>query len=347
MKDVIDICKKNKLINVYKFFFILFIVCLHSSIIFSETYFVRGYLGVEFFFMVSGFFLAKSYICNPEISPFRWIVNKAKKIYPVFLSSLVLLLLAKYVILSHSSMQVSWQEFLIENSGILYEVLFLNRSGLSYYMLNPPDWFLSAMMIIGFVLYTLLKFLNRTVLHGILFAGIIFFTYYIIKTAGSLDVHTGNVVGWVDISLLRSFISMAIGIELFLLLKKLKVIQNYYVASFAEGFTLFGCFEFLVNRQHAMTDWIVFFLYALLIWTCYACHGFFHRFFSKPFFTYWGQYSTSLYLTHWFINQYGHHFWGGYWSIGIYVLSSVCFAVIFQKSIDRLMKICQVKNECG
>lgn len=339
MKAIETILKKNALIDVYKFFFILGIVCLHSSIIFTETYFVRCYLGVEFFFMISGLFLARSYFCYPARSSFQWIVGKAKRIYPIFLPSLLLLLLAKFVFLFSSVAEMSWKEFLIENSAIFYEIFFLNRSGLNYYMLNPPDWFLSAMILTGFVLYNLLKFLNRTILHCFLLVGIIYFTYYIIQTAGSLDVHTGVVAGFVDISLLRSFVSMSVGIEVFFLMKHLPVLRNYYLASLIEGMLLLGCLGVFINQKHSSTDWIVLFLFPLLIWSCYACRGFFHDLLSKRIFIYLGQFSTSLYLTHWFVNQYGQFVWGSYWSIGIYVFFSLCFAVLFQKLLNNIVKI--------
>ena len=54
--------KHNGIISLWKFIFSLVIMIYHAKIFFPEEnipIFRGGYIGVEFFFLVSGFFLAK------------------------------------------------------------------------------------------------------------------------------------------------------------------------------------------------------------------------------------------------------------------------------------------------
>ena len=54
--------KRNGEIDILRAFFAIIILIYHSHIIYlkSANCFIRGYLGVEFFFLVSGYYLAKN-----------------------------------------------------------------------------------------------------------------------------------------------------------------------------------------------------------------------------------------------------------------------------------------------
>lgn len=51
---------KNSLIELYRFLFAMWVVWYHSFFVFKNQYFNHGYIAVEFFFVLSGFFLIKS-----------------------------------------------------------------------------------------------------------------------------------------------------------------------------------------------------------------------------------------------------------------------------------------------
>lgn len=54
--------KRNGEIDILRAAFAIIILIYHCHIIYlkSANYFIRGYLGVEFFFLVSGYYLAKN-----------------------------------------------------------------------------------------------------------------------------------------------------------------------------------------------------------------------------------------------------------------------------------------------
>lgn len=51
---------RNSLLELYRFLFALWVVWYHGFFIFKNQYFSHGYIAVEFFFILSGFFLIKS-----------------------------------------------------------------------------------------------------------------------------------------------------------------------------------------------------------------------------------------------------------------------------------------------
>lgn len=51
---------KNSLIEFYRYLFAMWVVWYHSFFVFKNQYFNHGYIAVEFFFILSGFYLLKS-----------------------------------------------------------------------------------------------------------------------------------------------------------------------------------------------------------------------------------------------------------------------------------------------
>lgn len=93
--------KRNGLIDFYRFIFSLVIVFHHAMWldgvvdISTQVVFLGGYSAVEFFFIVSGLFLAKkAYSCQEsnEVGKRTWheIINRIKTLYPAFLVAFII-----------------------------------------------------------------------------------------------------------------------------------------------------------------------------------------------------------------------------------------------------------------
>lgn len=83
--------KRNNSVEALRFFFIC-VICLwhfHSY----ATWIKHGYIAVEFFFMLSGFYLYKSYKKHPEVGGLDYTMHRVKKFLPPFLIAYLLLLL--------------------------------------------------------------------------------------------------------------------------------------------------------------------------------------------------------------------------------------------------------------
>ena len=59
-QNTIQKTKRNGLLELYRFLFALWVVWYHGFFIFKTEYFNHGYIAVEFFFILSGFYVLKS-----------------------------------------------------------------------------------------------------------------------------------------------------------------------------------------------------------------------------------------------------------------------------------------------
>lgn len=144
--------------------------------------FHEGFLGVSFFFILSGFVLSFAYnerIMNRKISFSEYFVARIARIYPLHLFTLIIALPFTLVKMFHG-------EFLIESLKITLNGLLLQSwvpKSEFYFSLNAPSWSISN----EFFFYTLFPFLvllfktpqNR-------WLGGINNTYYCIYIAGKL-----------------------------------------------------------------------------------------------------------------------------------------------------------------
>ena len=80
--------KVSYLLDLYKLAAIFFVVLLHSGV--SNRY-VHGYIAVDFFFVVAGFFLGQKIVRNSLNLPVNYLVGKFKKFLPTHVVSLLAL----------------------------------------------------------------------------------------------------------------------------------------------------------------------------------------------------------------------------------------------------------------
>ena len=86
--------KRNGEIDILRAVFAIIILIYHSHIIYlkSANYFIRGYLGVEFFFLVSGYYLAKNAKTSGTSvadASVRYVFNRFFSIISIYLISLI------------------------------------------------------------------------------------------------------------------------------------------------------------------------------------------------------------------------------------------------------------------
>ena len=84
--------QRNWLIEAFRFLAAAFIVLFHFEWLYLgfPVYMGHEYIWVEFFFCLSGYFLAKSQMRHPGREPVPYVISRLKKLYPLFAMSFVL-----------------------------------------------------------------------------------------------------------------------------------------------------------------------------------------------------------------------------------------------------------------
>ena len=162
---------KNGKIEVLRFLFCISVIFFHCARILnipiqvnlgsiSFNFFSHGYIGVEFFFLVSGYFMAGS--VNKKQSAgacsdlgretLEFMKHKVWGIFPYHIAAFVILFIFSVII-------DSWG--VTEMIANLYKsipgMLFLQKFGFNFYNLNSVEWYISAMFIAMLVLYPLCR----------------------------------------------------------------------------------------------------------------------------------------------------------------------------------------------
>jgi len=245
----------------WKGIFALCIVLLHveATIFNDQRYFETCFLAVDAFFMMSGFLFAKS-IANtsPEnISPFPYVLNRIRKIYPIYIISLLLLIV--FICCTGGV------ESIISNYySIVVEALMLQMTGIfPPGVLNVPDWYVSSLFISLLALLVILKHYPKAFKITIVFAPIALYSY--IARIGTLDVHFSRSTFTFDGNL-RAVAGICLGILIYQLIDSgcIKKFPKLAVL-FVELILLSILANLLFRNTHSMQNFYFLFVFPILL----------------------------------------------------------------------------------
>lgn len=159
----------------------------------------HGYLAVDVFFILSGFFLYRSATKREAANSLDYTWNKVKRFYPETIVVLVPLLV------------ISWSRVLKEPHRLLNDLFFVTSSSVFGGGWNAPLWFLHIMILSGALLYPLCKNWPRISIPALLPSVFLFPMTYLLNI-GDGRLECSGVIGPFDCSLLRGLSEMSLGI---------------------------------------------------------------------------------------------------------------------------------------
>lgn len=190
---------KNYSIEFYRIVFTLIICLHHAGAFFGVDFIKHGYLCVEFFFMLTGFFLMKSFNKENTHDLFSFIAKRFKRLAPDYIFALFVLIIA--IALFHTQK--------INFIRILLELLFLQNSGLfTMGGYNYPCWYLSVLIVGSAMIYCLLS-INKRIILPVLGCLSFFGFSYIFNYLPNIE-NWGSPHG-IYVPLLRGLVEMTFG----------------------------------------------------------------------------------------------------------------------------------------
>ena len=225
--------KRNLTIDLLKFIFVLMIVLYHSRrlVVNDECtpMFVGGVFVVEFFFLTSGYFFARSatrkpYIDgeSPGVDTGRFMLHKISGFLPNYYVAWVIAFAVKHIY----SAPVSGSTLLDLANGI-WELLFLEMTGIGNgaYIVNSVTWYISAMLIVMLALYPLLRKHKDTFFYVIAPLIVMFAFGILYQDFRNLKKPYYFINGLIMKGTIRAFAEIALGCMIFKVSEGLKKIR--------------------------------------------------------------------------------------------------------------------------
>lgn len=206
---------KNGKIELLRFAFALIIACYHlgCSIQFSEERFKHGYMAVEFFFFVSGYFFAKSikkkYSSQVDDLPGESLKFMGRKYLSFAYDYIAVIIMTVIAWVPYFSL--TFKDWVIKVIGAVPTFLLVQMFGFRTAEWFVPVWYLSAMLIVMFILTPVMIKAGR--FYSLYIAPVVSLAILglIVNTSGGLNVS----ITWNEklpfASVLRAFAEISLG----------------------------------------------------------------------------------------------------------------------------------------
>lgn len=278
---------KNNSIEFLRFLFMSILVAWHGGF----HFFAHGYLVVEFFFILSGYFIYMSFIKKNK-GTLQYTVDKIKRTYVEYFIACIFMFV---LIFLHAYIYKHQLPTLDNIFMLISEILLLQNIGIFDGGFNYPLWYFSVLIWGGGGLYALLKYNKRLTINIILPLCTLLFYTYIFSKRDSIECWDKGIF---YIPMFRGLADMSIGIMTAKL--SLKILPGIKKSSLL--FDIISVISFIlllvvfyINKTY---DKYVIIFIPLLILNCVNNKGFLYRLLNQKWFSQLGGITYEMYLLH-------------------------------------------------
>ncbi len=202
--------KRNSYLDVMKFLFSIIIILYHT-----DVFFFGGYIVVEAFFMISGYFMMKSLgKSNSEdslgVATASFVAKKYKSIIFFLIPSAIIGCIAYIYIMPRDTKDVILQAVLM-----IFELAPMQVAGFTGFYTTGVAWYLSAMLLSLLIVYPLArKFKDTFSLVACPLASVLIYGF-LMYNAGNMDVPNSWINNMFNTGLLRGVAGLSAGCFLY------------------------------------------------------------------------------------------------------------------------------------
>ena len=273
---------------------------------------------VAFFFIISGYFLARKYY-SKKIANEKGAYNGAlytlehiKSLYPHYIFSLVVMFAYfcvrnVYYIYTDNSSAISLMAMLHKAFYLLPEIFMVQNIGFFDGGMNYPLWQVCALLICGYFIYSLLCYNEKLSIHIIFPLSIILIQVYLKHS--SVDLF--DTVGMVYIPLIRAFSAIAYGVLLYKFLN-----SEYYARHIIRHKLFLNCCSIvaLVSIFVLIDNNILFITGAFIMAALVNPNSWLNAVLNRKASRQFGEFSYAIYLNHalviWFVRDFKNKIFG-------------------------------------
>lgn len=208
--------RQNGELNLLRFVFSVIILIFHWNLTFNYGVVKNGNIGVEFFFILNGFFMARSAEKKKLDSPariadttWRFLMDKVRRFFPYYLCVVLLQLIVRDILIRRTGAAGIGEALFRSLPTFSLSFMVLNYKSVSLYVGNT--WYLSSMLVAMLMLYPLL--LKSYDTHAKITFPLLsmFLLGYLFYTNGSVMVWE-SWAGWCYYATLRAVSEISFGV---------------------------------------------------------------------------------------------------------------------------------------
>ena len=212
---------------------------------------LTAYLFVEFFLVMSGFFMAMT-LSRKVKALHRVMIDRFVRLWPAYIMGLILLPVV-YAITWFNGDYVAWLKDGSHFKSYTVELIMLQCTGLSgLKYINGPAWYVSAMFICTPIVYIVVRIKKiGGVLAAVLSAIIYLLAFYYLKDPDM--PMEGFIFGYIPAPLFRASAGMLLGVASYSIFDTLKLVIER-MPSIVATFCIFRMCYF---RQSSFINWLI------------------------------------------------------------------------------------------
>ena len=338
--------KHNGKISFWKFIFALLIIAFHVSCYYDNTLlFKSGYIGVEFFFIVSGYYLCKKCInykrvTNSKIGVenFKFILKKVKKLLP-YMALVFVLSLPISIFIDKLPLRDYVNAFM--------NFIFLPNLDNKVFTLYGITWYIIAMLIIEAFLFPILLKYKKNYIYNISPLLIILSVSFLIISFGNIS-NTWEYTIFSYKGLIRAFMDINIGIFIYGLLDGIKKVKltdfSKFFLTILEIIGFISIFYISCKGIHTY-DVLMLIIISICLMISLSNKVYLVDFSNNKIFYYLEKISLPIYLNQFIFIELFEYIKRVfkfkvlvYWEILIVIIVSVIFAMIQLKVFDLIKR---------
>lgn len=254
--------------------------------------FTHGYLAVDFFFIVSGFFLMRTCIYKKYKTGFDYVKNLFYNYFPKTTFVLIYLAIFNWIMGNWSINQLP---------HLLYEILYMYILGIaSQNYVYSLLWYIPILCFI-LSMYFNLYIINASILKNVVMPIIIISSYsYIFAKYGSMADFRAIAAGDFFIKgIYRGAADIAVGSLLYIIIPKIENLMKQLRTSIiliVETITLFTAIKIMFCEIEVASDILIVPCSCILLILCYSERGILYRLMENIVMKFLGKHSLFIYL---------------------------------------------------
>lgn len=329
----------------WRFFFIMAIALLHfEEDLFNRVHWIAegGYLGVEFFFLISGFVIALQYKTKKDSFNAREICFKRlQSIYPDYLWA-ILVMTFVWIVTEATGIHSTLKHIYLNRLQFIFSWSCLKYGNLEMRSL----WFIAYWIFLYCVIVLNIKWLRSHTGRVVsMLCAMATFAYYAIHH-GCL-YSDPRVTTFFEPRMFRSAATMLLGMSLYDVYDRLKNIQlskfGYWIISLLELVVIADCIYMMTCNSRTMADFVVVFCFCIIIMLAFVRKTWLAKWLDGKLSLFLGKLSMPIFMYHIIVVYVFQHYLHAYITnryvlYSLFIVSVILFAWLMSVFTGKLLR---------